>query len=117
MNKEQAKQLLPIITAFSEGKGIEIYTGLEWIPLETPDFTQDPTKYRIQERPWYRPYLWHDGVVYNCTSKDNGLTEAYFEKQAGFRGWLNTRVYYDTTAKTKIQACRDAMLKAGEIED
>ena len=56
MNRNQAKELLPIIKAFSEGKGIETKTGSGWISIENMSFTGNPKAYRIQSEPKYRPF-------------------------------------------------------------
>ena len=56
MTREEAKQLLPIIQAFSEGKGIETKTGSGWISIENMSFTGNPKAYRIQSEPKYRPF-------------------------------------------------------------
>ena len=56
MDRNQAKELLPIIKAFSEGKGIETKTGSGWISIENMSFTGNPKAYRIQSEPKYRPF-------------------------------------------------------------
>ena len=59
MDKEQAKELLPIIQAFSEGKTIESRyikgdTSL-WYDDNNPDFDED-FEYRIKPESKYRPF-------------------------------------------------------------
>lgn len=59
MNRNQAKQLLPIIKAFSEGKVIESRcikgdTSL-WYVDKDPSFDDD-FEYRIKPEPKYRPF-------------------------------------------------------------
>lgn len=57
MTREQAKELLPIITAFTEGKPIEVMiTSGRWIEMDNPIFNDDPKKYRIKPEPKYRPF-------------------------------------------------------------
>lgn len=57
MTKEQAKLLLPIITAFAEGKTIEVMnTSGHWDEINIPNFDVDPKKYRIKPKPKYRPF-------------------------------------------------------------
>ena len=56
MDRNQAKELLPIIKAFSEGKGIETKTGSGWISIENMSFAGNPKAYRIQPEPKYRPF-------------------------------------------------------------
>ena len=57
MNRQQAKELLPIIKAFAEGKTIEIRTNSisKWIETTTPKFDL-LHEYRIKPEPKYRPF-------------------------------------------------------------
>ena len=61
MTCEEAKQLLPIIQAFAEGKEIETLDahGI-WREVENPVFvdsiTYNSIKYRIKPEPKYRPF-------------------------------------------------------------
>ena len=56
MTREEAKEMLPIMQAFAEGKTIEFRT-IEgtWEELPDPLF-QNPYKYRIKPEPRYRPF-------------------------------------------------------------
>ena len=59
MTREEAKQLLPIIQAFAEGKAIESrcikgYKSL-WYDDEDPSFDND-LEYRLKPEPKYRPF-------------------------------------------------------------
>ena len=56
MTREEAKEFLPIIQAFADGKTIEFRT-IEgtWEELPEPLF-QNPYKYRIKPEPKYRPF-------------------------------------------------------------
>ena len=56
MTREEAKQLLPIIRAFAEGKCVETKTGSGWVNMENMSFTGNPKAYRIQSEPKYRPF-------------------------------------------------------------
>lgn len=60
MNRQQAKELLPIIQAFAEGKTIQYYyVGADWVdvkPNESVDFSNDTLNYRIKPEPKYRPF-------------------------------------------------------------
>lgn len=63
MDREQAKELLPIIQAFAEGKIIQSrrINGM-WIDLEMKtalniiSLIDEPQKYRIKPEPKYRPF-------------------------------------------------------------
>ena len=56
MTREEAKEILPIIQAFAEGKTIE-YRGLggEWKAAHTPTWSSH-LFYRIKPEPKYRPF-------------------------------------------------------------
>ena len=56
MKREEAKEILPIIQAFAEGKTIE-YRGLggEWKAAHTPTWSSH-LFYRIKPEPKYRPF-------------------------------------------------------------
>lgn len=56
MTREQAKELLPIIQAFAEGKGIETKTGSGWISIGNMSFAGNPQQYRIKPEPKYRSF-------------------------------------------------------------
>ena len=59
MTREEAKQILPIIQAFAEGKAIEsrCIKGDKslWYDDEDPSFDND-LEYRIKQEPTYRPF-------------------------------------------------------------
>ena len=56
MTREQAKELLPIIQAFAEGKNIQFLSDGEWHDINQADFTCYPDKYRIKPESKYRPF-------------------------------------------------------------
>ena len=56
MDRNQAKELLPIIKAFSEGKDIETKTGSGWISIENMSLAGKPDSYRIKLEPKFRPF-------------------------------------------------------------
>ena len=58
MTREEAKELLPIIQAFAEGKVIEIFDDeIGWVvEKENPKFDLNPEFYRIKPEPKYRPF-------------------------------------------------------------
>ena len=61
MNRERAKELLPIIQAFAEGKKIEmaLFDGdgalSEWSDVFSPTWSDDYI-YRVKQEPKYRPF-------------------------------------------------------------
>ena len=56
MTREEAKELLPIIQAWAEGKNIQFLSDGEWHDINQADFTCYPDKYRIKPEPKYRPF-------------------------------------------------------------
>lgn len=56
MNRNQAKELLPIIKAFSEGKTIEMKCAESWIEIEDICDFHSSSTFRIKPEPKYRPF-------------------------------------------------------------
>ena len=56
MTKKEAKELLPVIQAYAEGKDIEMFFDNKWITGTNLDFTLSPENYRIKPEPEYRPF-------------------------------------------------------------
>ena len=51
MNRETAKEILPIIEAFAEGKTIQERTATCWKDSKYPRFDRPPDCYRIKPEP------------------------------------------------------------------
>ena len=57
MTREEAKELLPIIQAFADGKKLEFLNKDNiWEECEEPLFCSAPKLYRINQEPKYRPF-------------------------------------------------------------
>lgn len=57
MNRQQAKELLPIIQAFAKGRPIEYQDSYEkWVESDIMAFDLSPENYRIKREPKYRPF-------------------------------------------------------------
>ena len=60
MTREEAKELLPIIKAFAEGKEIQYRNSFnEWIDIKKKEglsFIKTPLDYRIKPESQYRPF-------------------------------------------------------------
>ena len=63
MNKERAKELLPIIEAFVNGKVIEYLLDGEWRVATYPDWTPG-VKYRIRQEPKLVPFTFEDRELF-----------------------------------------------------
>ena len=81
MTREEAKELLPIIQAWAEGKNIQFLSDGEWHDINQADFICYPNKYRIKPEPKYRPFrtqgeCWEEMQKHQpfgwVKSKDNG---------------------------------------------
>lgn len=81
MTREEAKELLPIIQAYAEGKTIQFLDGGKWADVYETDFYQSPDKYRIKPEPKYRPFktkeeCWNEMMKHHpfgwLKSKKNG---------------------------------------------
>lgn len=92
MTPERAKELLPIIQAFSEGKKIECMGSPgHWNPMSYPQF-DDMSHYRIaKEKKWYRVAQLISGCI--CCNKET--TEEQWPQKEIFIRWLTPRIYYD----------------------
>ena len=56
MTSENAKELLPIIKAYSEGKEIQHFGENKWEDIKFPQFVDHPSSYRIKPELKYRPF-------------------------------------------------------------
>ena len=56
MTREEAKEMLPIIQAWADGKIIQVREKGRWVELCIDDFTRSPDRYRIKPQPKYRPF-------------------------------------------------------------
>ena len=81
MTREEAKELMPIIQAWAEGKNIQFLSDGEWHDINQTDFTCYPDKYRIKPGPKYRPFktkeeCWNEMLKHSpfgwLKSKKNG---------------------------------------------
>lgn len=92
MNREQAKELLPIIQAFTEGKKIEYREKGEeyWGVTNTPTFNINANEYRIKPEPMYRPF------------KDTEECWQEMQKHQPF-GWIKDDYEYKNIASIRIK--------------
>lgn len=80
MTRARAKELLPIIQAFAEGKAIEWKTSVEkWVAADVPNFEADEASWRIRPEP--RTWL----VCPNC----NRAHDYFGHIKEAHRAWCN----------------------------
>ena len=67
MNKDNAKDYLPLIQALAEGKTIQFFSGSKWNDVEDVSFSYEIKDYRIKPEVEYVPFdttegkpKWHD---------------------------------------------------------
>lgn len=80
MTREQAKELLPIIQAFAEGKTIQAAGERGWYDID--NINSNSCKYRIKPEPKYRPF------------KDEEECWQYMLRHQPF-GWIKTEEGYE----------------------
>ena len=56
MTREEAKELMPVIQAFADGKDVEKKTGSCWMSIKNMSFVGKPDSYRIKPDPKYRSF-------------------------------------------------------------
>lgn len=59
MTRKEAKEMLPIIQAYAEGKAIQIKKEGDWLEVGKNTevyFSESPSDYRIKPKPKYRPF-------------------------------------------------------------
>ena len=81
MTRKEAKEMLPIIQAYAEGKTIQFLDGGKWLDEYETDFHESTYKYRITPEPKYRPFktqeeCWNEMLKHQpfgwVKSKDKG---------------------------------------------
>ena len=111
MNKQKAKELLPIIKAFSEGKVIEFSRlNLEdWNVCENPEF-MDYNKYRIKPQPKLVPFTFEDNLLF----RDKWI----YSKINEFPGVLRILSYNNSNVHIEFRAIGYlSLLRDCEFED
>ena len=56
MTREEAKELLPLMEAYSKGKTVQIKNKDKWADVVEATFSASPDKYRIKPEQNYRPF-------------------------------------------------------------
>lgn len=77
MNRERAKELLPVIDAFAKGKIIEATSrnsSVGWYDCLHPDFEDNGAQWRIKPEPKYRPWKPEEVPVGACVKAKGHLS-------------------------------------------
>ena len=95
MNRKEAKELMPIIQAFAEGKTIQYYDSLididDWEDCENPNFENLTYKFRIKPETTYRPF------------KDAEECWQEMQKHQPF-GWVKSTLFKDLALVKRVSA-------------
>ena len=99
MTREEAKELMPFIQAFVEGKTIEFLNNNgKWEELDDIVFCREPKYYRIKPEPKYRPFK----------NKEECWLE--MQKHQPF-GWIKKNGNYVNITKVSEESSYDVGLK------
>ena len=117
MTRKEAKELMPIIQAWAEGKNIQFLSDGEWHDINQADFTCYPDKYRIKPELKYRPFktqeeCWNEMLKHQpfgwVKSKMNGrfscIGEVYGSYEFG-------TVYISLSASESLSRSSDSMFE------
>ena len=98
MTREEAKELLPIIQAFAEGKEIEYYdcNDDDWIKTDTPIWASK-INYRIKPESRYRPF------------KSQGECWNEMHKHPDF-GWIKGKVTGEYKQVIRVFGCKTELI-------
>lgn len=107
MNREQAKELLPIIQAFAEGRTIELKDSYgKWVKSDLLAFNSSPKNYRIKREPKYRSFkdaveCWQEMLrhePFGWVKTDEGYEQIrHVNKGDDFNATLKTSTFADGT--------------------
>ena len=99
MNKDNARDYLPLVHALAEGKTIQKFSdGDGWEDVRSPSFESPAKLYRIKPEPkkgWYRVVLWKETLGCRMvTLAISDYEEKQCEEQGDFVRWLTDRIEY-----------------------
>lgn len=105
MNIQQAKELLPIISAFAEGETIQYYIGADWIdvsPDEAVDFSDNPSNYRIKPEPDKNQLPIKDGDIMMTMGKRAFIANGIMDSDGCPCAYCGINLHHDFTIGTTI---------------
>lgn len=106
MTKEEAKELLPVIKAYVDGKTIQLLDEGEWHDVSETDFYGHTYKYRIKPEPKYRPFK----------TKEECWNEMLKHQPFGWITSKKTDNYVFIDYVGELNSCACISLTAGESE-
>lgn len=107
MMREEAKELMPIIQAFADGKKLEFLNkDNTWEECEEPLFCSEPKRYRIKPEPKYRAFksqeeCWNEMMKHHpfgwVKKKDNYVNITLIPKESSYNLDLKNFTFADGT--------------------
>lgn len=99
MNKDNAREYLPLVQALAEGKTLQFGALNNWFDLRNENLEHfRPCDLRIKPEPvkvWYRVALMGVPASYYTYTADGVATEAQVESMSDFVRWLTDRAEYE----------------------
>lgn len=103
MKRQQAKELLPIIQAFAEGKTIQYYYGADWIDINgAVDFSDNPSNYRIKPEPDKNQLPIKDGDIMMTMGKRAFIANGIMDSDGCPCAHCGINLHHDFTIGTTI---------------
>lgn len=114
MTKEEAKEFLPIIQAFSEGKEIQILsTERGWVTTENLIFNLSPNFYRIKPEPKYRPFKNQE----ECWDEMHKHPDFSWVKNKNTKDYCSITEIYKTRSESAIVLIKNCTYTLNEAFD
>ena len=105
MKRQQAKELLPIIKAFAEGKTIQYYYGDNWVDISSDgavDFSDNPSNYRIKSEPDKNQLPIKDGDIMMTMGKRAFIANGIMDSDGCPCAHCGINLHHDFTIGTTI---------------
>ena len=105
MKRQQAKELLPTIKAFAEGKTIQYYYGDNWVDISSDvavDFSDNPSNYRIKSEPDKNQLPIKDGDIMMTMGKRAFIANGIMDSDGYPCAYCGINLHHDFTIGTTI---------------
>lgn len=107
MTREEAKKLLPIIQAFSEGRAIQYQANGKWRDYTSTELAFDMVpidkNYRIKPEPKYRPFA----------NSEECWNEMLKHQPFGYVYFADDNLYHNIIMLAPEQGCHEAYIRIG----
>lgn len=106
MKRQQAKELLPIIQAFAEGKTIQYHYGDNWVDISPDgvvDFSDNPSNYRIKPEPDKNQLPIKDGDIMMTMGKRAFIANGIMDSDGCPCAHCGINLHHDFTIGTTIR--------------